>query len=215
MLENTFDYGQVYVALSRVKSLAGLWLSKPIQARTIKAHPEVLKFYGLEGKKASSASRSQQELPPVAGGETETVVEAKAEVVTEVAGGAEKKPWERRKPVTVTVDAGQGAETKRAAKAPAGSASAPVPAAASAAVPVKKAWARKATDAPVAVAVSVVPARHKSTDFPADGTVAQQAASRATAHAPVVDTIPVVKPNKTAAKATPVLTSKPPSARKR
>ena len=48
MMDKAFDYGQTYVALSRVRSLDGLWLSKPIQSRAVKAHPTVLKFYGYE-----------------------------------------------------------------------------------------------------------------------------------------------------------------------
>lgn len=48
MLENAFDYGQVYVALSRVVSLQGLWLKgADITQRTVKLHPEVQKFLGL------------------------------------------------------------------------------------------------------------------------------------------------------------------------
>eukprot|EP00931_Biecheleriopsis_adriatica_P005708 TRINITY_DN107193_c0_g1_i1.p1 TRINITY_DN107193_c0_g1~~TRINITY_DN107193_c0_g1_i1.p1 ORF type:complete len:550 (-),score=135.43 TRINITY_DN107193_c0_g1_i1:168-1772(-) len=45
-LENAFDSGQVYVALSRVKSLDGLWLKgKPVTQNEVKAHPSVLEFY--------------------------------------------------------------------------------------------------------------------------------------------------------------------------
>ena len=39
-----FQYGQTYVALSRVKSLNGLYLTK-VNAQKIKAHPEVTKYY--------------------------------------------------------------------------------------------------------------------------------------------------------------------------
>uniref|UniRef100_A0A7N0TM41 ATP-dependent DNA helicase n=1 Tax=Kalanchoe fedtschenkoi TaxID=63787 RepID=A0A7N0TM41_KALFE len=43
-LSSAFDYGMVYVALSRVKSLAGLHLSG-FEPCKIKAHPKVLEFY--------------------------------------------------------------------------------------------------------------------------------------------------------------------------
>lgn len=39
-----FQYGQTYVALSRVKRLQGLYLTK-VNAQKIKAHPEVIKYY--------------------------------------------------------------------------------------------------------------------------------------------------------------------------
>ena len=41
---NIFEYGQTYVALSRVKSLDGLYLTK-LNTRKIKAHPKVIQFY--------------------------------------------------------------------------------------------------------------------------------------------------------------------------
>lgn len=41
---NIFEYGQTYVALSRVKSLEGLYLTK-VNAQKIKAHPTVVAFY--------------------------------------------------------------------------------------------------------------------------------------------------------------------------
>lgn len=46
VLNKAFDYGQVYVALSRVRDLQGLWLPQPISPKSIKAHPDVLRFYG-------------------------------------------------------------------------------------------------------------------------------------------------------------------------
>ncbi len=44
-LESTFEYGQAYVALSRLRSLQGMRLSAPLQAKQIRAHPAVVDFY--------------------------------------------------------------------------------------------------------------------------------------------------------------------------
>ena len=40
-----FSTGQTYVALSRVRSLDGLWLKNPLQATDILSNPAVEKFY--------------------------------------------------------------------------------------------------------------------------------------------------------------------------
>jgi ATP-dependent DNA helicase PIF1 len=47
MLTNTFDYGQAYVALSRVTSVDGLWLTHPISKNSIKANPAVLHYFNM------------------------------------------------------------------------------------------------------------------------------------------------------------------------
>lgn len=44
-ISSAFEYGQCYVALSRVKSLEGLWLEKPARLGDIKVSPQVLDFY--------------------------------------------------------------------------------------------------------------------------------------------------------------------------
>lgn len=44
-LKNTFEYGQVYVALSRVRSRNGLSLRYPLLINQIKVDPLVLDYY--------------------------------------------------------------------------------------------------------------------------------------------------------------------------
>jgi ATP-dependent DNA helicase PIF1 len=49
-LDDAFDYGQVYVALSRVVSLKGLWVCGGRVAQSaVKAHPKVVAFYQQSG----------------------------------------------------------------------------------------------------------------------------------------------------------------------
>ena len=45
MLSNSFEFGMAYVALSRVTSLKGLWLTQPISRNKIQCSPKVLQFY--------------------------------------------------------------------------------------------------------------------------------------------------------------------------
>lgn len=47
-LDGVFEFGHAFVALSRCSSLEGLTLARPIQARAIRVHPEVVRFYDAQ-----------------------------------------------------------------------------------------------------------------------------------------------------------------------
>lgn len=56
-LDDAFDYGQVYVALSRITSLEGLWVrGGRITQSVVKAHPKVQVFYQENGSTAMMSS---------------------------------------------------------------------------------------------------------------------------------------------------------------
>lgn len=44
-ISSAFEYGQCYVALSRVRSLDGLWLERPAEMRNVMVSPQVLDFF--------------------------------------------------------------------------------------------------------------------------------------------------------------------------
>jgi hypothetical protein len=44
-ISSAFEYGQCYVALSRVRSLEGLWLERPAELRNVMVSPQVVDFF--------------------------------------------------------------------------------------------------------------------------------------------------------------------------
>ena len=60
-LDDAFDFGQVYVALSRVTSLDGLWVrGGRITQTVVKAHPKVKSFYKQNGSTVCDDNNQQQ-----------------------------------------------------------------------------------------------------------------------------------------------------------
>lgn len=59
-LDDAFDFGQVYVALSRITSLEGLWVKGGrIEQSVVKAHPKVKAFYQKNGSALRNNDRSE------------------------------------------------------------------------------------------------------------------------------------------------------------
>ena len=49
-ISSAFEYGQCYVALSRVQNIDGLWLERPAKIERIRVSPQVREYYENIGK---------------------------------------------------------------------------------------------------------------------------------------------------------------------
>ena len=54
ILGKAFNYGQIYVALSRVRDIKGLWIADNVENLKVRASPEVLSFYGYSRRRNSN-----------------------------------------------------------------------------------------------------------------------------------------------------------------
>ena len=70
-LSRVFEYGQAYVALSRLRSLDGLVLTKKFDRSSIKAHPTVTAFYRTLGRQQGASKTPAVAGPLAEGGENE------------------------------------------------------------------------------------------------------------------------------------------------
>ena len=55
---NTFEYGQAYVALSRVRTIDGLYIWK-LDPKKIRCHPKVLEFYTAKTTVATAKNTNE------------------------------------------------------------------------------------------------------------------------------------------------------------
>jgi len=97
-LDDAFDFGQVYVALSRVTSLDGLWVrGGRITQTVVKAHPKVKSFYKQNGSTVCDDD-DQQQLSFEASGSTSEYSSASGSNDVSSSASSGRKPRAPRAP---------------------------------------------------------------------------------------------------------------------